>query len=104
MYQALVSPGEMVYIPSGWYYCYIALEHSISISQGFTSESNFDNVWRAVRYKNPRLAFLWFEFIERFEPIMIRRLKKANEKDGCPDWCKEYEEKRNQKIMVPAQY
>ena len=33
--ECLLKPGELLFIPSGWFYSYIALEDSISISQSF---------------------------------------------------------------------
>ena len=98
VYQWIVNSGELIYIPSGWHYSFVALEDSISISQGFTTLVNFESVWRAMRIKDKRLAYLWYEFIHRFEPLASRKIKQWNEKDGWIEWVKEFEEKRQQKV------
>jgi hypothetical protein len=100
IFTCTLTPGNILFIPSGWHYAWISLTPSMSFGHGMATEANFDAVWRAYRIKDKRLAYLWYEFIERFEMVMVRRLKKVNEKDGCPEWCREYEEMRINKAPL----
>jgi len=35
-------PGEMVYIPAGWWHCVLNLEETVSVTQNFINDNNLD--------------------------------------------------------------
>lgn len=41
LYEATVSPGEVIFIPSGWYHQVVSLDPSISFGFNFVNQTNF---------------------------------------------------------------
>ena len=54
--ECVVSTGEVVFVPMGWWHCVINLEWSVAITQNFVSSVNLPNVIRFVR--------CWSTFVE----------------------------------------
>jgi|SRR5579864_317426 len=40
-YEAVVSPGEVIFVPSGWYHHVVSLDPSISFGFNFVNQTNF---------------------------------------------------------------
>jgi [protein]-arginine 3-hydroxylase / protease len=40
-YEAIVEPGELIFVPQGWYHHVVSLDASISLSFNFVNQTNF---------------------------------------------------------------
>lgn len=44
IFQFVQSPGDTVFVPSGWWFAALTLEDCVAVSQAFCSHSNFAKV------------------------------------------------------------
>jgi len=44
--ECVLQPGELLFIPNGWWHCAINLEESIAVTQNFVSPRNLKNILR----------------------------------------------------------
>ncbi|EPY29452.1 transferase, transferring glycosyl group [Strigomonas culicis] len=49
-YECICEPGDIMFVPSGWWHSVINLEDSVAITQNYVSESNLSNVVKFLRY------------------------------------------------------
>ncbi len=56
MIELVQRPGEIIFVPSGYYHIVINLDDTVAITQNFASRVNFDYVWLKTRFSRPRLA------------------------------------------------
>jgi histone arginine demethylase JMJD6 len=65
------KPGEVVFVPSGWWHCVYNDEPGVSITENFINEFNFDNVMQTLKYRK------MFNEIPVLESVMSEYLKQT---------------------------
>ena len=48
-YEFTQSPGETLYVPSGWWHGVLNLEAGVGVTHNFCDDFNFEAVWRETR-------------------------------------------------------
>jgi hypothetical protein len=61
-FECVIEPGEMLFIPSGWWHHVRALENSITVSHNFFNETNISEHMAGIFDRVPRLQ----EGLEKF--------------------------------------
>ncbi|KAG9001161.1 hypothetical protein FRB94_008660 [Tulasnella sp. JGI-2019a] len=56
MVMGVCGPGEVMYVPSGWWHLVVNLEESVAVTQNFVSESELSNVLRFMRDKPDQMS------------------------------------------------
>lgn len=70
--EAIQRPGELVFIPNGWWHSVLNLEESIAVTQNFVSRHNLYNVLDFLRRKKKKDLYNAFEdALEKKHPGLI---------------------------------
>ncbi|MBG9389085.1 cupin-like domain-containing protein [Caenimonas aquaedulcis] len=56
MHEAVIGPGDMLFIPAGWWHCVRALDNAVTVSHNFFNETNFGDHLAGLLRGLPRLA------------------------------------------------
>lgn len=81
-YYFVQSPGETVYVPSGWWHVVLNLDHTIAVTQNFCGDHNLDLVWRSTRVERRKLAKKWRRRLAKFAPEAHARIVQLDTRDG----------------------
>jgi len=70
------GPGEMVFIPSGWWHQVINLDETVSYTQNFVNDNNLNQATISL-YKTPKRKLLrfWIERLYESHPAIFRLVK-----------------------------
>lgn len=49
-------PGDLVFIPGGWWHSVVNLDDTIAITQNYCNTVNFPKIWRIVRKERKKMA------------------------------------------------
>jgi hypothetical protein len=63
-YDCELGPGEMLFLPSGWWHHVRAIEDSITVSHNFLNGSNSELVTRCLQQHVPTMADEWKQALE----------------------------------------
>ncbi|KAL3895225.1 MAG: hypothetical protein SGCHY_004829 [Lobulomycetales sp.] len=66
MREFIQRPGEIVFIPSGWWHIVLNLTLTTAVTQNFCSQTNFEAVWLKTRFARPKLAEKMFKRFKQF--------------------------------------
>ncbi len=75
-------PGEVIYVPSGWYHAVINVTDTIAFTQNFTNRSNFPLVWRYMRQYNKSTTRRWRRQLRSVEPEYAELADILDQHDG----------------------
>eukprot|EP01126_Amoeba_proteus_P008428 TRINITY_DN13113_c0_g1_i3.p1 TRINITY_DN13113_c0_g1~~TRINITY_DN13113_c0_g1_i3.p1 ORF type:complete len:323 (-),score=65.21 TRINITY_DN13113_c0_g1_i3:914-1882(-) len=70
------GPGEMIYVPSGWWHMVLNLDETVSVTQNFVNDHNL-KASTEVLYKAPKqkVLKLWMEKLYETHPEVFSRVK-----------------------------
>jgi histone arginine demethylase JMJD6 len=61
-------PGEIMFVPDGWWHAVLNLDHTMAVTQNFSTSARFDAVWRITRRARPKMSARWLEKLRRVRP------------------------------------
>lgn len=56
---AFQFPGDIMFVPSGWWHLVLNVKPSFAVTQNFVSQENFPLVWEKTCKEKPDLAEMW---------------------------------------------
>jgi len=90
-------PGELVFVPGGWWHVVVNIDDTIAITQNYCSFVNFEKVWIHVRSERKKMAVKFLKKLKKFYPKYYEKAVAMNKKDGFlmyDELKKAYEEKK----------
>jgi histone arginine demethylase JMJD6 len=61
-------PGEIMFVPDGWWHAVLNLDHTMAVTQNFSTTARFDAVWRITRRARPKMSAKWLEKLRLTRP------------------------------------
>ena len=55
-FECIVAPGELIFVPHGWWHAVLNLDESVAITQNYVSESNLASVLHFLRSKPDQIS------------------------------------------------
>jgi len=80
--EVIQEPGEVIYVPGGWYHAVLNLTHTIAVTQNFCARAQFLKIWRHVRKGRKKMALKWLKALKEKYPDLAEAALKCNEDDG----------------------
>ena len=53
------NPGEIMYVPDGWWHAVLNLEHTVAVTQNVVGSARFAKVWRMTKRGRPKMSAQW---------------------------------------------
>jgi histone arginine demethylase JMJD6 len=66
--EVVQRPGEVVFVPSGWWHVVLNLDFTVAVTHNFCSTSNFAEVFRHTRVSRPKMSVRWLEGLRAVRP------------------------------------
>lgn len=67
------GPGEIMYVPDGWWHAVLNLDHTVAVTQNYVSSARFDKVWRVTKRGRPKMSAKWLEKLRLKRPDLAAR-------------------------------
>eukprot|EP00746_Dinoflagellata_sp_MGD_P015802 gnl/MRDRNA2_/MRDRNA2_135297_c0_seq1.p1 gnl/MRDRNA2_/MRDRNA2_135297_c0~~gnl/MRDRNA2_/MRDRNA2_135297_c0_seq1.p1 ORF type:complete len:519 (-),score=77.92 gnl/MRDRNA2_/MRDRNA2_135297_c0_seq1:434-1990(-) len=84
VYEAVLEPGEVMYVPAGMWHAVLNLEFTVAVTHNFVGPGNFDASWRAARDERFGLAREWLRWLDVQNQPLAKRAQELNALDLVP--------------------
>lgn len=81
-YEFTQYENETVFIPNGWWHAVLNLTDTVGITQNFCSHRNFDQVWIKTRTGRKKMASKWLNKLGDHYPHLASRARELNKRDN----------------------
>jgi len=61
-------PGEIMFVPDGWWHAVLNLDHTMAVTQNFSTTARFDAVWRITHRARPKMSLKWLAKLRVVRP------------------------------------
>ena len=68
---AFQHPGDVMFVPSGWWHLVLNIKTSVAVTQNFVSEENFPFAWEKTVKEKPDLAVMWSKALLKHGPACL---------------------------------
>ena len=82
MYEVTQRPGEVIFVPGGWWHAVINLTDAVAVTQNFVTETRFARCWQDIRTGRPCMARRWLAVLEQRRPDLHAWAERLNAQDG----------------------
>jgi len=93
-YEFIQGPGEMVFIPGGWWHAVLNVDNTMAVTQNFMSKINFPKVWTSLRQERKKFSCKFLTKLNIEEPELHKKAIELNNKDGFVMYDNKVNEKR----------
>ena len=66
------NPGEIMYVPDGWWHAVLNLEHTVAVTQNVVGSARFDKVWRMTKRGRPKMSAQWLQKLKQKRADLAR--------------------------------
>ncbi|PRP78260.1 hypothetical protein PROFUN_13870 [Planoprotostelium fungivorum] len=96
--EAIMKPGELIFIPSSWWHTVLNIEESIAVTQNFVSKANLFNVNRFLKSKpSSQLYDAFQEALNTNHPEVSKELEEEMHRSGENERIKKLKQPKKEK-------
>ena len=64
-------PGDIIFVPGGWWHTVLNMEDTVAVTQNFVSSSNFPAVWQEFQATRSKLSRGWLRALSTVRPDLV---------------------------------
>lgn len=76
--EGIVEPGEVIYVPSGWWHTVLNLGDTIAVTQNFVDHANILGVCSYLKYHKPELHEAFLSSLKEQKPTVFEKYCSAS--------------------------
>lgn len=74
--EILQVAGETMFVPQGWWHAVLNLDLTVSVTQNFAGEWDFEDVWEITRNKRRWMIDSWLQGLHHHYPDLVSRVQR----------------------------
>lgn len=82
--ECVQRPGEIVFVPSGWWHGVLNLEWSVAVTHNFLHAAALPALWPQLKAQYPPFAMVLAECLGHSRPRALAELRRATPPAACP--------------------
>jgi histone arginine demethylase JMJD6 len=75
VYECIQEPGDIIYVPAGWWHGVVNLEDSVAMTQNYCGADNFDKIYARMKRDRPGLCERWVKNMRKWRSPLWKRVK-----------------------------